>query len=120
MPTENTSMNESDFHPTNTTDLEALSMSASNSHFLDEELVEPEMQPGPPQDALSSLPAAGGSSCGSVHSSSAGQSSPDEILSIRQMAVARSVLDKSVQPVQTNVFFRQNADSTFTMQGLCG
>ncbi|RXN23733.1 extracellular calcium-sensing receptor-like protein [Labeo rohita] len=90
-------------------------MSASNSHFLDEELVEPAMLPGPPQDVLSSLSNADGSSGGSVLSSGAGQSSTDDILSILQMAVARLGLDNSVQPAQTNVFFKQNVDSMFTM-----
>ncbi len=114
-PTKTASVNESDFQPPNMIALDALSMSASNSHFLDEELVDPAMQPGPPQEALSGLSAAGGSSGGSVHSSSAGQSSPDDILSILQMAMARLGLDRSVQPAQSNVFFRQNADTTFTM-----
>lgn len=77
-------------------DLHTLSMSASNSHFFDKELVDPAMQPGPPQSALSSRSAAGGSRCGSVQSSSAGQSSSDEILSILQMAMACFGLDRSV------------------------
>ncbi|KAF4112817.1 hypothetical protein G5714_005362 [Onychostoma macrolepis] len=114
-PTKTVSVNESDFQPPDMIDLDALSMSASNSHFLDEELVDSAMQSGPPQDALSSLSAAGGSSGGSVHSSSAGQSSPDDILSILQMATAHLGLDRSVQPAQSNVFFRQKADTMFTM-----
>ncbi|KAF4102166.1 hypothetical protein G5714_016966 [Onychostoma macrolepis] len=61
-PTKTASVNESDFQPPHMIDLDALSMSASNSHFLDEELVDPALQSGPPQVALSSLSAAGGSS----------------------------------------------------------
>lgn len=110
--TENTPVDESDLQPSHDMDmdLDALSMSASNSHFLDAELAEPATQPTLPHDVFSNLSVTGGSSGGSVHSSGAGPSSPDDILSILQMAVARLGLDESpVQPVQANVFFRQAA-----------
>ncbi len=51
VPTKTVSVNKSEFQPTNIIDLDTLCMSASNSHFLDEELVDPAMQPGP-QEAL--------------------------------------------------------------------
>lgn len=93
-------MDESDFQPPHAIDLDVFSMSVSNSHFLDEDLVEPARQPTLPYDVFSSLSAASGSSSRSVHSSGTGASSPD-ILSVLQMVVAHLGLDKlPAQPIQ--------------------
>lgn len=95
-------MDETDFQPPHAIDLDALSMSTSNSHFLDEDLVEPARQSTLLYDVFSSLSAAGGSSSRSIHSSGAGASSPDDILSVLQMVVAHLGLDKlPAQPIQT-------------------
>lgn len=94
-------MVERDFQPPHAINLDALSMSMSNSHFLNEDLVEPARQPTLPYDVFSSLSAAGGSSSRFVHSSGPGASSPD-ILSVLQMVVAHLGLDKlPAQPIQT-------------------
>lgn len=108
-PTENV-VDVNDSQPSRAVDLDVLSMSASDSYFRDEVLAHPSVQTQ--EDVLSSLPAAGGSSGGSAHSSGVSPSSPDDILTTLRMAVARLGLDKSpTQPAQTNVFFRQVANS---------